>query len=123
MSRRVFASLIVCVALLTQIGASFWGAAAARDSHIFCHRQIAAAAADASLPGAGGAPAQAPAGHDHASCSLCQLGFAVIDSEPPFFAGRAIAHHFRVAFFEPGAPAPRFYFNLNAPARAPPFLV
>ncbi len=124
MRKRLLASLIVCVALLTQIGASFWGAAAARDSHIFCHRQIATVStADAPRADAKGTPGTAPAGHDHASCSLCQLGFTIIDSEPPFFSAQAIRFQFRIAFAEPDVPAPRSAFNLNAPARAPPSLV
>lgn len=123
MSKRVLASLIVCVALLTQIGASFWGAAAARDGHAPCHRQLSAAAAKAPSgvsSDAAGAPMQAPAPHDHASCSLCQLGFSVVRGDTPVFVAQAVVFYSRVARAEPQALAPRSVFNASAPARAPP---
>ncbi len=124
MRKKLFASLIVCVALLTQIGASFWGAAAARDGFVYCHRQIVAAPTpDAPSTPAKDAPAGAPLAHDHASCSLCQLGFSAIGSEPPFFSAEAIRFHWRVAFIERDSEAPRFVIDLNAPARAPPSIV
>ena len=47
MSKQVVASLIVCVALLTQLGASFWGAAAARDGNAPCHRVMTVSATTA----------------------------------------------------------------------------
>ncbi|WP_363350250.1 hypothetical protein [Methylocystis echinoides] len=122
MRKRLLASLIVCVALLTQLGASFAGAAAARDGFVFCHRQIVAAQASAPAD-VKGAPAQAPLGADHASCSLCQLGFSVISGEPPYFLAQALRFYLRVAFVERDAPAPRSAINLNAPARAPPSAV
>lgn len=124
MRRRLLASLIVCVALLTQLGASFWGAAAARDGYVFCHRQIVVAQTQDAPPApVKNAPAGAPLSHDHGSCSLCQLGFSVIGAEPPHFSAQAIRFHWRIAFVERDAPAPRFVFNLNAPARAPPSTV
>lgn len=121
MSKRMLASLIVCVALLTQLGASFWGATAARDGYLPCHREIAVSA-DLSRD-AGRKPMGAPAPHDHASCSLCQLGFSVVSSDAPLFEARAVAFHSRVALEEPDIPAPRAVFNRSAPARAPPSLV
>ncbi len=124
MRKRLLASLIVCVALLTQLGASFWGAAAARDGYVFCHRQIvAAAASDASSSPAKDAPSGAPLAHDHGSCSLCQLGFSIIGGEPPYYSAQAIRFHWRIAFTERDVQAPRSVFNLNAPARAPPSIV
>ncbi|MEK8091471.1 hypothetical protein WOC76_02805 [Methylocystis sp. IM3] len=124
MRRRLLASLIVCVALLTQLGASFWGAAAARDDHVFCNRQIVAVQTqDAATFPVENAPAGAPLAHDHGSCSLCQLSFSIIGAEPPHFSAQAIRFHWRVAFVERDVPEPRFLFNLNAPARAPPSTV
>jgi hypothetical protein len=120
--KRVLASLIVCVALLTQFGASLWGAAAARDGLVGCHKNIAWSDTvdlkrSADLDRA--APAQKPVGHDHASCSLCQLGFNFFHSETPIFEARVLAHA-RVALAEPEIPAPTPVFDYAAPARAPP---
>jgi hypothetical protein len=121
--KRLLASLIVCVALLTQFGASLWGAAAARDGLPGCHRSIAwSLTADVKPSDSAGpeAPAQLPAaGHDHASCSLCQLSFSFIQSDAPVFDAVVVAH-VRVALAEPRAPAPTIVFNRSAPARAPP---
>lgn len=125
MSKRVVASLIICVALLTQLGASFWGAAAARDGMTPCHRVMTVAAA-VSTPGqddAGGKPANAPVTHDHASCSLCQLGFSVVSSDAPVFEARPVVFYSRISLAESESPAPRVIFNHSAPARAPPSLV
>lgn len=123
MRKRLLASLIVCVALLTQLGASFWGATTARDGSVWCHKLISASVAlDAQQPGGEtGRPAGAPAPHDHASCSLCQLGFSVIDGAAPVFDAQAVKFYSRVALVEPAAPAPRALFNRSASARAPPF--
>jgi Protein of unknown function (DUF2946) len=118
MSKRVVASLIVCVALLTQLGASFWGAAAARDGIAPCHRVMTVSTTTAG--DAAGKSTGAPAPHDHASCSLCQLGFSVVNSDAPVFVAENLAYHFRVALTEPDLPAPRAIFNRSAPARAPP---
>jgi hypothetical protein len=120
MSKRVVASLIVCVALLTQLGASFWGAAAARDGIAPCHRVITVASA---AQDAAGQPSGAPAPHDHASCSLCQLGFSVVSSDAPVFVAETLVFQSRVALPEPDALSPRAVFNRSAPARAPPSLV
>jgi hypothetical protein len=118
---RVLASLIVCVALLTQFGASLWGAAAARDGLPGCHRNIAwSATADVTRPDDGGAaPEQKPAGHDHGSCSLCQLSFGFFYSETPVFEARVVAHQ-RVRLGEPAPLDVIAVFNRSAPARAPP---
>jgi hypothetical protein len=118
---RLFASLIVCVALLTQFGASLWGAAAARDGLPGCHRSIAwSATADVMRPDdASGAPAQKSPGHDHGSCSLCQLSFGLFYSETPVFEARVLAHQ-RVRLGEPASLDVIAVFNRSAPARAPP---
>jgi hypothetical protein len=116
--KRLLASLIVCVALLTQLGASFWGAAAARDGIAPCHRVMTVSAT--TQGDAAGKSTGAPAPHDHASCSLCQLGFSVVNSDAPVFVAENLAYHFRVALTEPDFPAPRAVFNRSAPARAPP---
>ena len=120
--KRVLASLIVCVALLTQFGASLWGAAAARDGLVVCHTSIASS--DTLGPTRidqvdRGAPAQTPVGHDHASCSLCQLGFTFFRSETPVFEARVLAHA-RIRLSEPEIPAPTPVLTYSAPARAPP---
>jgi hypothetical protein len=121
MHKRLLASLIVCVALLTQIGASFWGAAAAREGYAPCHRQIASIAESAARPAGGKSlPAGAPVPHDHASCSLCQLGLTVIDSEAPVLPARSIALDWRSPPAAAEAPPLRSAFNKSAPARAPP---
>lgn len=121
MKKRLLASLIVCVALLTQLGASLWGAATARDGYVSCRRPHATVSvAGAALFDVKGAPAGAPAAHDHASCTLCQLGFCAIGGEPPFFSAEAIRFHWRVDFAEPNVVVVPSVFNLNAPARAPP---
>ncbi len=122
LSKRLLASLIVCVALLTQFGASLWGAAAARDGLVGCHKSMAwSATANAATPSDPGqaAPAQAPSKPDHACCSLCQLGSGFIQSEAPVFEARAVAYR-RVLLAEPVAPEPLRVFNRGAPARAPP---
>lgn len=121
MRKKLLASLIVCVALLTQFGASLWGAAAARDGYVSCHRPLSTEVfSDSALSGGKGAPAGAPSTHDHASCSLCQLGFCALGGEPPFFSAEAIRFHWRVAFVETDVAVAPSVFNLNAPARAPP---
>jgi hypothetical protein len=120
---RLLASLIVCVALLTQFGASLWGAAAARDGLPGCHRNIAwSVTADVKTSDAGGseAPTNLPAaGHDHASCSLCQLSLGFTQSVPPAFDAIVVAH-VRVVLAELRAPKPTVVLNRSAPARAPP---
>lgn len=120
--KRLLASLIICVALLTQFGASLWGAAAARDGVVGCHRSVAwSATADVSRSAEEGraTPAQAPSKPDHACCSLCQLSFGFFTSEAPVFETRAVAYR-RVLLAEPVASAPLTIFNRSAPARAPP---
>jgi hypothetical protein len=115
-------TLIVCVALLTQFGASLWGAAAARDGMVGCHKSIPYSSAveySRTVDAGRETPAQTPAGHDHASCSLCQLGFSFIQSEEPVVEERLLAHR-RVSLVEPAIPAPIVVFNRGAPARAPP---
>jgi hypothetical protein len=115
MRKRLLASLIVCVALLTQFGASFWGAAAARDGYVGCHRAVNALAADDRT-----APGQVPPAHDHESCALCQLGFAVVDSAGPLLPVRAVAFAWQSRL--PAVQQPPFLAVLNksGPARAPP---
>lgn len=120
MRQRLFASLIVCVALLTQLGASLWGAAAAREGYAGCHKQTAIVAA----PDARNdrrAPLDAPTPHDHASCSLCQLGFTAVDSDAPSLPAGRQAPYRQVAAAESAVPPHARIFNRNAPARAPPF--
>jgi hypothetical protein len=120
--KRLLASLIVCVALLTQFGASLWGAAAARDGLVGCHKNIAYSdRADLRrVPDADrGAPAQTPAKPDHACCSLCELGFGFLGSEAPVFETHVAARR----LVRSGAPADMdviAVFNRSAPARAPP---
>lgn len=129
MRKGLFASLIVCVALLAQIGASLWGASAGRDGFAPCHRQAAALsdalASDlaARLDGGKTLPTGAPAPHDHASCSLCQLGLTAIGSAAPVLPARSVALEWRVSLnwieVRPSGSA----FNKSAPPRAPPFPV
>jgi hypothetical protein len=119
---RLLASVLICVALLTQFGASLWGAAAARDGLPGCHRSIAwSTNADVTRPDTVGneAPAQKSAGHDHASCSLCQLSFGLYYSEAPVFEARLLTHR-RVPLGEPANLDVIAVFNRSAPARAPP---
>lgn len=125
MRKRLLASLIVCVALLTQIGASFWGAAAAREGYAPCHRRAVAIADAMATDVAGGKslPTGAPVSHDHGSCSLCQLGLTIIGSDAPVLPVRAVAHAWRVSTNWTEARPPGFAYNKSAPPRAPPFLV
>ncbi len=118
MSKRVAASLIICVALLTQIGVSLWGAAAARDGVTLCNRDTLVSAMAPGRPA--DHPTNAPASHDHAACSLCQLGFSFISGEAPYFVVETLAYQHRVALVEPDVWAQRAIFNRSAPARAPP---
>ncbi len=107
MRNRLLATLIVCVALLTQLGASFSGATAARDGFAGCHRPIVAwSAAERQSSGGNGIPAGAPAPHDHASCSLCQLGFTAISSETPATPARLEKAYWRVAYVAAESPRP-----------------
>ncbi|WP_424360849.1 hypothetical protein [Methylocystis parvus] len=124
MRKRLLASLIVCVALLTQIGASLWGAAAAREGYAPCHRSAVALADGVASGVAGGQslPTGAPVSHDHGSCSLCQLGLTVIGGEAPVLPVRAVAHAWRVPADWVEAHPPGFAYNKSAPPRAPPFL-
>jgi hypothetical protein len=115
MRNRLLASLIVCVALLTQIGASFWGAAAARDGYVGCHKAAIALAAHDKF-----APGQVPPAHDHDSCSLCQLGFAAVDSEAPLLPVRALAYVWRLRLLAGLEPPFLSVLNKSGPARAPP---
>ncbi len=118
MRKKLLASLIVCVALLTQIGASFWGAAAAREGFAPCHRQIAVSLADhadGKSPPSGG-----PVSHDHASCSLCQLGLTAIGAAAPVLPARSIGPQWRMSPSPADAPPPLARFNKSAAARAPP---
>jgi hypothetical protein len=120
MRNRLLASLIVCVALLTQLGASLWGATAAREGYVGCHRQIAPYAIAGAPVSDAGAPVGAPA-HDHASCFLCQLGLSAVDSDAPTLPARLLTPIWRFALSKPDA-SPRLHaLNRNAPARAPPF--
>jgi hypothetical protein len=115
MRKRLLASLIVCVALLTQLGASFWGAAVARDGDMGCHRVVIALASDDSA-GSG----HTPPAHHHESCSLCQLGFAMVDSEGPLLPVRAIAFVRQSRLPAVQEPPVLSVFNKGGPARAPP---
>jgi len=120
--RRLLASLIICVALLTQFGASLWGAAAARDGVVGCHKSMAwSTTTDFGRAGEEGraTPAEAPAKPDHDCCSLCELSFGFLESETPVFETQAVAYR-RVLLAEPVTPAPLVVFNRSAPARAPP---
>jgi hypothetical protein len=122
---RLIASLIVCVALLTQFGASLWGAVEAREGLPNCHRNIAwSATADVTRPDVARheAPAQKSAGHDHGSCSLCQLSFGLFYSEAPVFEARVVTHQ-RVSLSEPADLDVIVTFNRSAPARASPSVV
>ncbi|KAF2989656.1 hypothetical protein OGR47_01205 [Methylocystis sp. MJC1] len=119
MRQRLLASLIVCVALLTQLGASLWGAAAAREGYAGCHRQAAIVAAT-DARGGRGAPFGAPTPHDHASCSLCQLGLTAIDSDAPSLPARRLEPYWRIEAAESAASPLGKIFNRNAPARASP---
>ncbi|MGJ0509599.1 MAG: hypothetical protein ACR652_21245 [Methylocystis sp.] len=122
MRTRLLASLIVCVALLAQFVASLWGAAEAREGPLGCHKTYAwSATVDAkqSADTSQQTPAQTPSGHDHATCSLCQLGFSVVQSEAPDIETRVLAHE-SVKLDEPQAPAPISVLNYSAPARGSP---
>jgi hypothetical protein len=126
MRNRLLASLIVCVALLTQLGASLSGAAAARG-YVRCHMSIAAAAAPVSVAQSAAdkvapadLPAGAPASHDHASCALCQLGLTAIGADAPVLPARSIKPYWRVARIGFDAPPLLSVFNKSGPARAPP---
>ncbi|MGJ0393202.1 MAG: hypothetical protein ACR650_10725 [Methylocystis sp.] len=121
MRKRLFASLIVCVALLTQLGASLWGAAAARDGYTGCHKQAPAfAIADARGANDGDAPSGAPAPHGHATCFLCQFGFTAIDTASPALSARPLLPYRRVTLVGPDACPRSAALNWNALARAPP---
>jgi hypothetical protein len=120
---RLLASLIVCVALLTQFGVSLWGATTARDGFPGCHRPVdgyaAAAVVDPAPAASQKAPAQTPAKPDHACCSLCELSFGFLGSDAPVFETHVAVR--RLVRF--GAPADMdviAVFNRSAPARAPP---
>jgi hypothetical protein len=115
MRNRLLASLIVCVALMTQAVASLGGAAAARDLDAHCSPIVRVAAFDA----ASQAP-QAPAAHHHDSCPLCQIGFATIGVDAPFLPVRRVAPRWRAPLPESGPPLPGSDGNRNALARAPP---
>ncbi|QGM96885.1 hypothetical protein [Methylocystis parvus] len=125
MRKRLLASLIVCVALLTQLGASLSDAAAARG-YVRCHMAVAASASVSAVESAAekaapaGVPAGAPAPHDHASCALCQLGLAAIDAHAPVLPARSIKPYWRVARIAVDAPPLLSVFNRSGPARAPP---
>ncbi len=125
MRKRLLASLIVCVALATQLGASLWGAAAARDGYVGCHRSPAFSVSldEASPASRTESPVPASQTHDHASCSLCQLGFSVIDPVAPVLQAEPVVFHTRVARVETDTPPTRVVFNRSAPARAPPSLI
>jgi hypothetical protein len=124
MHKRLLASLIVCVALLTQLGASLWGAAAARDGYAGCHKSVAIhKIANAGVLGDTATPGEAPTPHDHASCFLCQLGFTAISSGAPLLPMARLQLYWRVAMDAPGGSPRPNVFNRNAPARAPPSLI
>ncbi len=120
--KHLLASLIVCVALLTHFGASLWNATAMRADLTGCHLNVAwSSPADVERSGApDGAPAQTPVPHDHASCSLCQLGFSIVRSDAPDIEAWVIAHR-RVRLTEPHTRVPITVLNFSAPARASPF--
>jgi hypothetical protein len=118
--KRLLASLIVCVALLTQFGASLLGATEARAGLIGCHESVAWSSPAERSAEPRRVPAQTPVRHDHASCYLCQLGFSIVRSEAPNIETRVVAHH-RVRLAEPQPPAPITVLNYSAPARASPF--
>lgn len=120
MRKSLHVSLIVCVALLTQLGASFWAAAMARDGYAGCERRIEFAPLNSTADDNKGVPADAPTPHDHTSCSMCQGGFDVIVGEAPVLPPRAIEQYWPVAFSSIEAPPLRSSINRSAAARAPP---
>ncbi len=123
MQKRLLASLILCVALLTQFGASLWGAAVARDGYVGCHKQPSAIAiADARGVNDGDAPPGAPAPHDHLSCFLCHLGFTAIDNAAPALSALPLLPYRRITLVEPDVCPRSAALNWNALARAPPAL-
>lgn len=130
MRRKMIATLIICVTLVMQFGASLSGAAAARDGFAdspWCHNQAAVvdAAAPADRVSFNGktSPGGAPLEHDHASCSFCQIGFTAALLETSVFEALVIEPYRRIALIEPASPATRVVFNRSAPARAPPSLI
>jgi hypothetical protein len=124
MRRRLLASLIVCVALLTQIAASHWGATAMRDGYPGCHRQTVSIDDAQLLSGGEKSSSRLPVDqstpHDHASCSLCQLGFSFIGVAAPAEHVRALALEWRIELPTTESAPHASAFNRNAPARAPP---
>ena len=127
MRRKLIATLIICITLVMQFGASLSGAAAARDGFSaspWCHKQSAAiaAASPAASVDEKTAPGGAPGTHDHASCSFCQIGFTAALFETTVFEALAIEPYRRIALIVPETPKRGFSFNRSAPARAPPSL-
>lgn len=119
MRKRLLATLIVCAALATQFGASLAGAAAVRDGYAACHKFFSAAGADAAENQRAPAPAS-PSSHDHAACSLCQIGFNAIDVNLPALPWPTVEPHRQTVAALPEARPFACEYNRNAPARAPP---
>jgi len=125
MHRRLFATLMICVTLLAQLGAPIAGGPAAKDgvfaNAIQCkaHPVVAAPAGDG-IATQRDSNKKAPATHDHASCSLCQPGASDQPIETGALPVRKVDLHWRIVLAEPDAPIVGFSFNRSASARAPP---
>ncbi|WP_036284192.1 DUF2946 family protein [Methylocystis sp. ATCC 49242] len=125
MRRHLFATFLICVALLTQLGAPFAGGLATTGGvfadAIRCeiHSIVAGPTADSSAGRLNGGDTAPPA-HDHASCALCQLGVGDAPVETAAAPVRMVRIFGRITIAESAAPVIGFSLNRNAPARAPP---
>lgn len=124
MSRRLLASLLLCVGLLTQALAPAFKAGAEAVNCRERHAGRTIAASDVVAPDRSRqSPAPDGAAHDHGSCSLCQFGW----SEAPLATWPASAAILtfgwsRISFVSEVAPFAPSRLNPGAPARAPPSL-
>lgn len=125
MRPRFLTALIICVTLMAQLVApiSAAGPMARMSSAVDAvqcemHAHHAGAATDATQP-----PAGDEGKHDHASCVFCQLGASAPPGHEPAPVARLETLARRIVVVFASRTIATFYFNRNAPARAPPSLV
>ena len=139
MRRRLLALLIVCVTMLTQIGAPMAGVASTGSGSVaigvWCKvHALLAKRLSAHRPDEAARAQQAgqddlasrdlPASHrDHASCSFCENA---VDATPVGWVApeaRVVEIYEKLSFDHASQPVAAISLNLSAPARGPPAFI
>ena len=143
MRRRLLALLIVCLTMLTQVGAPMAGVASTGSGSVavgvWCKAQallakrwnntrtdqtVGTQGAQSGDPVQDLASEDLPASHkDHASCGFCEVS---VDATPVGWVApeaRVVEIYQRLSFTLTNEPTAEFAFNYAAPVRGPPSFI